>query len=104
MTRVRVEVKPDDVRELELWPAQRLYAMGYKAGLDALGFGDCGGQCVCASCHVRVKTGVFAPMKSDEQELLDTLPQVWPDSRLSCQLQVGEQKDSDGLIEVLWVG
>lgn len=71
---------------------------GVTAGLDSFGFGDCGGNLVCASCHVRVKSGTFPPMKLDEQYLLETLPMVYPDSRLACQLVVKED------CEVEWVG
>jgi len=71
---------------------------GFQAGLDDFGFGDCGGNLVCASCHVRVKSGTFPDMKLDEQYLLETLPVTYPDSRLACQLVV------KGECEVEWVG
>lgn len=71
---------------------------GFNVGLDEFGYGDCGGNCICASCHVRVKSGNFPPMKADEKYLLDTLPHVHADSRLSCQLVVKED------CEVEWVG
>lgn len=71
---------------------------GFTAGLDAKGFGDCGGNCTCGTCHVRVKEGTFEPMKRDERELLDLLPRIYPDSRLACQLVVRE----DCVLE--WVG
>ncbi|PZP39168.1 MAG: ferredoxin [Pseudomonas fluorescens] len=68
------------------------------SGLDELGFGDCGGNLVCATCHVRVKSGTFPAMKSDEEFMLETLPSVFADSRLACQLKVQE----DCVVE--WVG
>ena len=68
------------------------------AGLDELGFGDCGGNLVCATCHVRVNSGTFAPMKVDEQMMLDTLTQIYPNSRLGCQLRVTDACDVD------WMG
>lgn len=70
----------------------------WNVGLDASGFGDCGGNLICASCHVRVKSGTFPPMKADEQYTMETLPQVYPDSRLACQLRVS------GECEVEWQG
>lgn len=70
----------------------------WNLGLDELGFGDCGGNLVCASCHVRVKNGTFAEMKLDEKYLLETLPVTWPESRCACQLKV------TGECEVEWVG
>lgn len=59
-------------------------------GLDERGFGDCGGNLVCATCHVRVKSGTFSAMKPDEALMLGTLPQAYADSRLGCQLRVSD--------------
>lgn len=70
----------------------------WNVGLDERGFGDCGGNLVCATCHVRVKSGTFPDMKPDEKFMLDTLPRVYPDSRLACQLRVSAD------CEVEWVG
>lgn len=67
-------------------------------GLDAFGFGDCGGNLVCTTCHVRVNSGTFAPMKPDEHLMLDTLPQLFANSRLACQLRVS------GDCDVEWMG
>ena len=70
----------------------------WNVGLDEIGFGDCGGNLVCASCHVRVKNGTFNDMKPDERYMLETLPRTFPESRLACQLRVA------GDCEVEWVG
>ena len=67
-------------------------------GLEELGFGDCGGNLVCATCHVRVNSGTFPAMKYDEQLTLDTLPQTFANSRMACQLRVSEDCD------VEWMG
>lgn len=52
----------------------------------------CGGMALCATCHVQVREGQDAlPLISEaEADMLDTLPQVGQDSRLSCQLRVSE--------------
>lgn len=68
------------------------------AGLDELGFGDCGGNLVCATCHVRVNSGTFPEMKYDEELMLGTLPQTFANSRLACQLRVSDDCD------VVWMG
>ena len=58
----------------------------------------CGGMALCATCHVQVLEGseqYFHP--SDvELDLLDTLPDAGPDSRLACQLRLS--KDMDGMV------
>ena len=64
-------------------------------GIDA----DCGGACACATCHVYVdqawrdKTGEKSAM---EESMLDFAENVEPNSRLSCQIKVGD--DLDGLV------
>jgi ferredoxin len=70
----------------------------WNVGLDEMGFGDCGGNLVCASCHVRVKSGTFPDMKLDEKYTLEELPVIHADSRLACQLRVSED------CEVEWQG
>jgi len=53
---------------------------------------ECGGNCVCATCHVFVSDANLAgltPMSPDENELLDgTATDRQPNSRLSCQLKI----------------
>jgi 2Fe-2S ferredoxin len=64
-------------------------------GIDA----DCGGACVCATCHVFIdeawlaKTGERTAM---EESTLDFANGVEPNSRLSCQIEVSAYLD--GLI------
>ena len=58
-------------------------------GIDA----DCGGACACATCHVYVddawrdKTGSKSAM---EESMLDFAENVEENSRLSCQIKVGD--------------
>lgn len=55
------------------------------AGIDA----DCGGQCACATCHVRVDPGWMnatgAPNEA-EDEMLSLVNERDERSRLSCQI------------------
>ena len=58
----------------------------------------CGGMALCATCHVQVVEGpeqYFHPPDT-ELDLLDTLPDAGPDSRLACQLRIKE--DMDGMV------
>jgi len=67
--------------------------------------GQCGGACECATCHVRVDAAWLdrIPPRSDEEEdKLDTLPMVYPDSRLACQILWHE--GLDGLAVTLMPG
>jgi 2Fe-2S ferredoxin len=62
--------------------------------------GECGGQLMCASCHVYVEETFLAllpPRSPEEDEMLDsTADERLPNSRLSCQIRLGEELD--GLI------
>lgn len=58
--------------------------------------GICDGICECATCHVFVDESWQAKLhepKYEEQDLLDTLPNVEDNSRLSCQLLYDEHLD-----------
>jgi len=59
----------------------------------------CEMACACTTCHVIVREGFDSLEESDELEddLLDKAWGLEPDSRLSCQLQVG---DDDLVIEI----
>ena len=60
---------------------------------------ECGGACCCATCHVYVDSGwieKLPPMNSEEEDMLDSAPDVQENSRLSCQLILDEKLD--GLI------
>ncbi len=63
-------------------------------GIDAL----CGGMMQCATCHCYIdpgwldQTGVARP---DERDMLEAIEgvEIRPNSRLSCQVQLGEELD-----------
>ena len=49
----------------------------------------CGGACACATCHVRVDpawANRLAPVRDEEEDMLDRVPGAAPTSRLSCQI------------------
>lgn len=49
----------------------------------------CGGLCSCATCHVWLEEkwlDRFPPKDVDEEEVLEFLDHLRPNSRLSCQL------------------
>jgi 2Fe-2S ferredoxin len=51
--------------------------------------GICGGNALCGTCHVTVRPDqldLLEPMDEYEEELLDTLPERQPNSRLACQI------------------
>lgn len=57
---------------------------------------ECGGCCACATCHVYVDEEWIPklyPMRDDEQDALDSAPDVRENSRLSCQILMSEELD-----------
>jgi 2Fe-2S ferredoxin len=65
-------------------------------GIDGI-VAECGGACMCATCHVYVDEEFLSklpPIAEDEAEMLKTTfsPRK-PNSRLSCQLPVTEELD-----------
>jgi 2Fe-2S ferredoxin len=58
---------------------------------------ECGGSCICATCHVYIaaeSAHLLAPPEAMELETLEfTAEDVRPESRLSCQIKVTEAHD-----------
>lgn len=62
--------------------------MNNVSGIEA----ECGGACICATCHVytdKVPQELLQPMSSEEDDMLDmATAERRSTSRLSCQLRV----------------
>lgn len=59
-------------------------------------YAECGGAGTCGTCQVYVHPDWFdriAPMSGDEADMLDMVLDRRPNSRLSCQLPLGEHLD-----------
>ncbi len=64
-------------------------------GIEGI-FGECGGSCTCATCHVYVDATWAAKIEAPdpfEQDMLEFAPDVTIDSRLSCQIVVADAQD-----------
>lgn len=50
----------------------------------------CGGMALCGTCHALVLEGLetLPPHTDEELDMLDTLPETFPNSRLCCQIKV----------------
>lgn len=55
----------------------------------------CGGMALCATCCVDVLEGAekLNEISDDEYAMLDTLPDLHPNSRLACQLKLNPEMD-----------
>ena len=79
-------------------PGRTLLQIAQEVGLDGLA-AECGGSCVCATCHCLVHDDDLArvaPPADDEVQMLDfTATEREPGSRLACQLKI--EAGHDGL-------
>lgn len=60
----------------------------------------CGGMALCATCHVKITEGLDMLNEPSDQELdmLDTLPDADAESRLACQLRLGNHNQGLKLV------
>ncbi|NOU05414.1 MAG: 2Fe-2S iron-sulfur cluster binding domain-containing protein [Hyphomicrobiaceae bacterium] len=83
----------------------RMYGLPIKA--------ECGGVCVCATCHVRIPEhwlSLLPPPSDEEMAKLDEIPDADETSRLACQLIMTDELDGleievqpDSLVPQHWV-
>jgi 2Fe-2S ferredoxin len=93
-------VHPDAVRDDVDLAAGTTVMLGAVAhGIEGI-VAECGGNCMCATCHVYVEPDqldTLPPMSDEEDALLDgTAAERRPSSRLSCQITV--TPELDGLV------
>ena len=92
-----VFVHPDGASdELEVAEGTSVMQAATSQGIEGI-VAECGGNCMCATCHVYVEPSQFAllPAVSEEEDaLLDgTASDREPNSRLSCQINVAQALD-----------
>ncbi|MCG2620667.1 2Fe-2S iron-sulfur cluster-binding protein [Arthrobacter sp. I2-34] len=86
-----------DVDVLEVEPGTSLMRAAVTNGVAGI-VGECGGQAMCATCHVYVREeylDALPEISDDEDEMLDcTVEERTDRSRLGCQVTVGEGLDA----------
>lgn len=66
-----------------------------EAGVDGI-FGDCGGVCSCATCHVQIDQDWMervGPASETERDILDLEDGANERSRLCCQIEASSELD-----------
>jgi ferredoxin len=95
MTDIKINIQNDDnsITSLEAPTDMGLSLMEFLKGNEYDILATCGGMALCATCHVEVVKGFenLDEISNDEWAMLDTLPNITPTSRLSCQLRLNEQ-------------
>ena len=90
-------VQPDGAREtFDIATGKSLMLGAQSHGVAGI-LGECGGQAMCATCHVYVDAkdlDLLPSMSDDEDAMLeDTASERKSTSRLSCQLEAGDELD-----------
>ena len=87
-----------EARPVDVAPGTTLMNAAVKNGVDGI-IGECGGVCMCATCHVYVREDFLdklPPIQDTEEAVLEvTNAERLPNSRLSCQIKM--TGDLDGL-------
>jgi 2Fe-2S ferredoxin len=86
-------------RTIELEDGASLMSGAVAHGVHGID-GDCGGNCACATCHVKVdetwRAAAGPPASETEAELLELAPEAGPASRLACQIRM--RAELDGIV------
>src|SRR5262245_57628346 len=98
MPRVVFVTPTGEEHQVEVAVGTTLMTAAMKNSINGI-LGECGGVCMCATCHVYVHNGYFSrlpPIQDMEEAVLEvTNAERLESSRLSCQLRMTE--DLDGL-------
>jgi ferredoxin len=79
-------VKMDGIGETTCAEGRRLVLCVEDAGVDILH--RCGGNARCTTCRVEILEGDPGPKTEAERERLGRIPDLPPNVRLSCQIQL----------------
>jgi len=86
-------------REIDVPVGITVMSAALKNGIDGI-VGECGGVCMCSTCHVFVDEPFFSrlpPMQDTEEAVLEiSAEERKPTSRLSCQIKM--TPELDGLV------
>jgi 2Fe-2S ferredoxin len=93
MITLTIEDRNGEKNEVEIPEGINLSLMEVLKASDYNILATCGGMALCATCHVQVLKGEDNLSQASDMELdmLDTLPNATPESRLACQLRITEE-------------
>lgn len=90
-------IEPDGLNSQEVEAAVGITVMeaARNAGIASIA-GDCGGACICGTCHIHVDPKWFALVGDPidiEVATMEFSEDVRPESRLACRIIVTEELD-----------
>lgn len=87
-------IEPDGTnRIVTAIPGESLMVAATRAGVAGI-IGECGGSCMCATCHCFLEAGDLPPPEELEAETLEFIADSpRPESRLTCQVLATEVMD-----------
>jgi 2Fe-2S ferredoxin len=89
----------EEVFEIDVPVGESVMEGAVRNGIDGI-VAECGGSCLCATCHVYVDEKflpLLPPVDEEQDAMLDsTACERLPNSRLSCQIRV--RPELEGLI------
>lgn len=96
MIKLIVEDRSGISKEVEVPEGINLNLMELLKASEYPVLGTCGGMALCASCHISIEEGLdeMDTPGDSELDMLDTLPVVYPNSRLACQIPVNERLEN----------
>lgn len=92
---IYVEDREGTVKDVEIPTDINLSLMEILKASEYEILATCGGMALCATCHVQILEGAENLSEPQDQELdmLDTLPDADAESRLACQIRLGNEND-----------
>ncbi|EMY33028.1 ferredoxin [Arthrobacter crystallopoietes BAB-32] len=97
MAKISFHHSDGNVDVLDVDPGTSLMRAAVTNGVDGI-VGECGGQAMCATCHVYVRPEYLdglPAISDDEEEMLDCTTEDRNErSRLGCQIKAGDDFDT----------
>ncbi|MBS99714.1 MAG: (2Fe-2S)-binding protein [Oceanospirillaceae bacterium] len=94
MVRITYVEADGRTQEVDAQPGWSLMEAAFHNGIEGIE-AECGGACVCATCHIYMDERYLEkikPMESGEDEMLDcAAAERKPNSRLSCQIEITDE-------------
>lgn len=86
--KITFKTKVDGTKTVEALPGQSLMEVALANDISDM-IAECGGGAICGTCHVHIGDNwldAVGPPDDFEEDVLDSVPNVAPSSRLACQV------------------